>query len=179
MYARILQFLRSKTHLIEIYFRKIYFPTIRVPAIHSIHFMRNSLFKRNSSIFWTIAKCRSQSATSNYPEFSSFFIRNHPRVKTTTKIKSPHRLHLNVKKKLAWLLTDIMVEKRLIVTNDQKSCKRLLICGSQCICSSVFGLFCIYHFHFPEEFRLNCSFPMVSEILGLPSRVSYIFPSKS
>ena len=100
-------------------------------------------------------------------------------LKHQPKIKSPHRLHLNVKKKLAWLLTDIMVEKRLIVTNDQKSCKRLLICGSQCICSWVFGLFCIYHFHFPEEFRLNCSFPMVSEILGLPSRVSYIFPSKS
>ena len=86
MYARILQFLRSKTHLIEIYFRKIYFPTIRIPAIHSIHFVRNSFFKRNSFIFWTIAKCRSQSATSNYPEFFSFFfIRNLPRVKTPTK----------------------------------------------------------------------------------------------
>ena len=39
------------------------------------------------------------------------------------------------------LLNDIMVEKLLIVTIDQKSCTQLLICGSECICSSVFGLF--------------------------------------
>ena len=37
----------------------------------------------------------------------------------------------------------------IIVTIDQKSCKRILICGSACICSSVFGLFCIYHYSFP------------------------------
>ena len=47
------------------------------------------------------------------------------------------------------LLKDFAVEKMIIVTIDQKSCKRILICGSACICSSVFGLFCIYHYSFP------------------------------
>ena len=153
MYARILQFLRSKTHLVEIYFRKIYFPTIRVPAIHSIHFMRNSLFKRNSSIFWTIAKCRSQSATSNYPEFSSFFIRNHPRVKTTTKIKSPHRLHLNVKKKVGLVSHRYHGRKKV---NRYERLKNLQTASHLWVSMHMqfgFGLFCIYHFHFPEEFR--------------------------
>ena len=41
------------------------------------------------------------------------------------------------------LLKDVMVEKIWIVMIDQKSCTRLLICGSECICSSVFGWFCI------------------------------------
>ena len=50
---------------------------------------------------------------------------------------------------LLYVLNDIAVEKRIIVTIDQKSCKRTLICGSACICSSVFGLFCIYHYSFP------------------------------
>ena len=93
-------------------------------------------------------------------------------LKHQPKIKSPHRLHLNVKKKLAWLLTDIMVEKRLIVTNDQKSCKRLLICGSQCICSSVLGCFASTIFIFQKSSG-NCSFSILSELLGLPSREWY------
>ena len=52
------------------------------------------------------------------------------------------------------VLNDIAVEKTLIVTIDQKSCKRILICGSACICSSVFGLFFIYHYSFPEVLQV-------------------------
>ena len=83
--------------------------------------------------------------------FVLFFIRSIPCGKQSTKMNSSHRLHLKWKKlrELLVLLKDIAVEKMIIVTIEQKSCKRIFICGSACICSSVFRLCCIYHSSFP------------------------------
>ena len=53
------------------------------------------------------------------------------------------------------LFKDIAVEKLIIVTINKKSCKRILICGSACICSLVFELFCIYHHSFPGVLQAN------------------------
>ena len=39
-------------------------------------------------------------------------------------------------------------KKKLVVTIDQKTCKRLLICGLECIPCPVFGLCCMYRFSF-------------------------------
>ena len=47
-----------------------------------------------------------------------------------------------------WLL-HIMLGKRLIVTSDQKSCLRFLICGSEYTCCSFFRFYCMYHLSFP------------------------------
>ena len=133
------------------HFRKLCFPTIEVAAVHPIHCISHSFFWRSSFGFG-----RLQNASPTRPRaiiliFLLFFIRSIPCGKQSTKMNSSHRLHLEWKKllELLILLKNIAVEKMIIVTIDQKSCKRIFICGSACICSSVFGLCCIYHYSSP------------------------------
>ena len=125
-----------------IYFRKICYPTIEVAAFRPIHCSVHSFFWGKSFGF-----ARLQNASPTRPRaiiliFLLFFIRNRsiPCGKQSTKMNSSHRLHLEWKtlRKLLILLKDIAVEKMVILTIDQKSCKRIFICGSACICSSVF-----------------------------------------
>ena len=82
--------------------------------------------------------------------FLLFFIRSIPRVRRPTKNQIIASIAFGCEKNLGMLLTDIMVEKTLIVTIDQKSCKLLLICGRKRIYSSIFGWFCMYHFSFTK-----------------------------
>ena len=61
------------------------------------------------------------------------------------------------------LLKDVIVEKTLIVTIDQKSCTRLLICGSESICGTVLGVVCMHvSFSFPRSTSDNCCSSIVS-----------------
>ena len=125
---------------------------MKVGAFHPIHCMIHLFFWRSSFWFWTIANCLSNSATSNYLDFFFFsslegflVVNNQPkwtrRVDCIWMWKKLRRLPL--------VLNDIAVEKMIIVTIEQKSCKPILICGSACICSSVFELFCICHYSVP------------------------------
>ena len=81
-----------------IYFRKICSPTIEVAAFRPIHCIVHSFFWRNSFGF-----ARLQNASPTRPRaiilvFLLFFIRSIPRGgKRSTKMKSSHRLHLDVK----------------------------------------------------------------------------------
>ena len=133
------------------HFQKLCFPTIEVAAVHPIYYIIHSFFWRSS-----FGLGRLQNASQTRPRaiiliFLLFFIRSILRGKQSTKMNLSHRLHLEWKKlrELLILLKDIAVEKMIIVTIDQKSCKRIFICGSACICSSVFGLCCIYHYSSP------------------------------
>ena len=61
------------------------------------------------------------------------------------------------------LLKDVIIEKTLIVTIDQKSCTRLLICGSESICGTVLGVVCMHvSFSFPRSTSDNCCSSIVS-----------------
>ena len=69
------------------------------------------------------------------------------------KIKSPHRLHLNVKKKVGLASHRYHGRKKV---NRYERLKNLQTASHLWVSMHMqfgFGLFCIYHFHFPEEFR--------------------------
>ena len=89
--------LRSRTHLNEIYFPDNYFPTIRVRGFHSIHFIRNSLFRRS---FLVLVDCK-MPLPLGHVQLSWFFffisLKAFLMLKNQSKIKSLHRLLLDVK----------------------------------------------------------------------------------
>ena len=101
--------------------------------------------------FWTIAKRLFYSATSKISWFF-FFCSSEAFLVLTINRKFNRRVNFTLKRQKSWsdLLMDNMLGKMVIVTTEQKSCTHLLICGSHCICSSVFVLFCMYQFSFPE-----------------------------
>ena len=113
-------------------------------------FYHEFILQKKHLWFWTIANCRSHSATTNYPDFLLFFIRSIPRVRRPTKNQIIASIAFRCEKNLGMLLTGTMVEKTLIATIDQKSCKLFLICGRKRIYSSIFGWFCMYHFSFTK-----------------------------
>ena len=133
------------------HFRKLCFPTIEVAAVHPIHCIIHAFFWRSSFGFGRLQNASPTRPWALILIFLLFFIRSSPCGKQSTKMNSSHRFHLEWKKlrELLILLKDIAVEKMIIVTIDQKSCKRIFICGSACIFSSVFGLCCIYHYSSP------------------------------
>ena len=133
------------------HFRKLCFPTIEVAAVHPIHCISHSFFWRSSFGFGRLQNASPTRPWAFILIFLLFFIRSSPCGKQSTKMNSSHRFHLEWKKlrELLILLKDIAVEKMIIVTINQKSCKRIFICGSACICSSVFGLCCIYQYSSP------------------------------
>ena len=156
---------KVETHLNEIYFGKIYFPTIAVPAFHWIHFIMHSSFRRSNFGFGRLENAGPTRPRPITPIFLFSLIKSIPRFKRPTENQiiasiasgcenaSPEnsgRKSVNRYDRPNMVANAFSaVEKTLILTLDQTNCNRILICGSECICSSVFGLFCMYHFSFP------------------------------
>ena len=139
--------LRSKTFE-EIYFRKIYFPTIRVTAFHLFQLSWTHSSKR-AALVWDDCKMPVLLGHEQLSWFFFFFsLKSNPGFIRSTKNWIVASIASRCQKKLQALLKHIMVEKHVIVTIDQKTCKRILICGSECICIPVFRLFCMYQFFF-------------------------------
>ena len=136
------------------HFRKLCFPTIELAAVHPIHCIIHSFFWRTSCGFTQL-----QNASPTRPRaiILIFFFSSLEAFLVVVNDQPKWNLRIDciwMWKTLQGLLKDVVVETMIIVTIDQKSCKRILICGSACICSSVFGLFCIYHYSFRGVFQV-------------------------
>ena len=94
-------------------------------------------------------------------------------LKVQPKIKSLHRLLLDVKKFAIGFSRSRGDGKKLIVMNDHKSCTLLLICGCKCICAVRFSNCYACTIFLFEKASGNWLFSTVSELLGLTSREWY------
>ena len=127
---------------------EIYFRTIRTRAFHLFQLPWTHSSKV-AALVWDDCK---MPIRLGYEQLSWFFFfcSSEAFLVLTINRKFNRRVNFILKRQKSWsdLLMDNMLGKMVIVTTEQKSCTHLLICGSHCICRSVFRFFCMYHFFF-------------------------------
>ena len=139
------------------HFRKLCFPTIEVAAVHPIHCISHSFFWRSSFGFG-----RLQNASPTRPRaiiliFLLFFIRSILRGKQSTKMKSSHRLHLDVHKVAKSSQGCRGWKNGNRYDRAKKAASEFSFVGQHAYAVCFFRLFCIVPFFFSRSPSSKCS----------------------